>query len=99
MKQVYPFGAINGEYLPAAQMFLQIEKWLRSENAKQKEHGEIESVLMKDGMELLRLLFQGFLDQQSKEEVMEREIVCSLGLINPSCLVKGLKILGCLHHQ
>ena len=75
MKQVYPFGAINGEYLPAAQMFLQIEKWLRSENAKQKEHGEIESMLMKDGMELLRLLFQGFLDQQSKEEVMECEIV------------------------
>ena len=56
-------------------MFLQIEKWLRSENAKQKEHGEIESMLMKDGMELLRLLFQGFLDQQSKEEVMECEIV------------------------
>ena len=75
MEQEYSISVVNGEYLPAAQAFAVIVAWLHSPEAKQKEHGEIESSLMRDGTELLRLMFQGHLDERAANEVALDEIV------------------------
>lgn len=80
MEPIYQFSSGNDEYSPAARLFMEIEKWLRSQEAGQKEHGEIESFLSKEGTEVLRLLLQGYLDDRSVNEVKEDDVVGADGV-------------------
>ena len=83
MDQAYTFLPGNDECSPAARLFSETERWLQSEDVKQKEHGEIEALLMKEGMEILRLLFQGYLDGRAAREVKEEEVVGADGVSRP----------------
>lgn len=85
MERLYLTDIGNDEYSPAAQLFIKIERWLQSDEAKQKEHSEIEAFLMLDGIEVLRLLFQGYLDGQSVDEMKEEWVVGADGVRRPNC--------------
>ncbi len=52
----------------AAQQFFHIIDWLQSEGSQTLEHGEFEKLLKKEGFELLRRLFQAYLDNRAANE-------------------------------
>jgi hypothetical protein len=41
---------------------------LRSQRCLHAEHGEVEQFIRKDGLELMRLLLQGHLDEHARQE-------------------------------
>ncbi len=50
-------------FLHQLTVVLKSSKWLHA------EHGEVETLIQKDGFEILRLLFQGHLDERAKTEI------------------------------
>ena len=63
------------EYEAAIACFSDLQKNLQSNLTQTYEHGQVELLIKKDGNELLRLLFQAYLDQRSKAEVKHKEVV------------------------
>ncbi|NEO00534.1 MAG: ISKra4 family transposase [Moorea sp. SIO3I7] len=53
----------------ARELFEQIVDWLGSETVCGLEHGELETLLLENGYELLRRLLQGYLDRRSNDEI------------------------------
>lgn len=63
--------AIENEFSAAHMKFKEIVTWLSSKESQNLTHSEVESQLQKDGMELLRLLFQTYLDGRGLGNVGE----------------------------
>ncbi len=62
MSTVYKINAAADEFTLAAEQFHQVVNALRSSDALNLEHGEVEAWLHSEGVELLRRLLQGHLD-------------------------------------
>ena len=56
-------------FSPARELFEQVVSWLSSDNVCGLEHGELETQLLEQGYELLRRLFQGYLDRRRDDEI------------------------------
>ncbi len=56
------------EYVAAREQFEKLMGELRSESARSLEHGEAESLIAREGNELMRRLMQGYLDQRTATE-------------------------------
>ncbi len=56
------------EYVAAREQFEKLLGELRSESARSLEHGEAESLIAREGNELLRHLMQGYVDQRAAAE-------------------------------
>ena len=56
------------EFAAAREQFEKLIGELRSESTKNVEHGEVESLIEREGNELLRRLMQGHLDQRAQAE-------------------------------
>ena len=69
MSTVYKNTANADEFALAFEQFHQLVTTLRSHEQQQMEHGELESWLHGEGMELLRRLPQGHLDLRARREV------------------------------
>lgn len=72
MTTSYTKGA---EFQAAEEQFDAIIKALLSEAMSGSEHGEVETFVHGEGMELLRRLFQGYLDRRSRDEAMQAVVV------------------------
>ena len=80
MTQIYAFSQGFEEFFSASQQFEHLVNRLRSKEAAQMEHGEIEDLVDQEGRELLRRLFQGYLDRRCSNEVQHEAIEGSDGL-------------------
>ena len=69
MSTVYKNTTHADEFTLAFEQFHQLVTTLRSDEQQQMEHGELESWLHGEGMELLRRLLQGHLDLRARREV------------------------------
>ncbi len=56
------------EFVAAREQFEKLMGELRSDSARILEHGEVESLIAREGNELLRRLMQGYLDQRTAAE-------------------------------
>ena len=56
------------EYVAAREQFEKLMGELRSESSRILEHGEVESLIAREGNELLRRLMQGYLNQRTAAE-------------------------------
>lgn len=56
-------------FSPAQELFEQMVSWLASDNVCGLEHQQLESKLLEQGYELLRRLFQGYLDRRKDDEI------------------------------
>lgn len=79
MTQIYAFSQGFEEFFSASQQFEHLVHRLLSQEASQMEHGEIEELVEQEGRELLRRLFQGYLDHRSSNEVEHESLVGSDG--------------------
>ena len=59
--------------------------WARSERALSLEHGELESTVMKDGMEFMRLLTQAHLDLRAAREQPRHDVADADGDARTTC--------------
>jgi hypothetical protein len=59
---------VEAYYMPALEKFATLLNGIASPEAQNRTHGEIEQLLWTKGMELLRLAFQGHLNQRSSSE-------------------------------
>jgi hypothetical protein len=63
------------EFAAAREQFEKLTGELRSESARTLEHGDVESLIAREGNELLRRLMQGYLDQRAEaEEPLEKAV-------------------------
>jgi hypothetical protein len=63
------------EFVTAKEQFEKMISELRSESTQTLEHGDVESLIAREGNELLRRLMQGYLDQRAQaEEPLERVV-------------------------
>lgn len=69
----------NEEFKPAREGFESLINELVTENALKKEHGDIESLLYEDGMELLRKLLQAHLTIRTQRETKQNSVINSEG--------------------
>lgn len=73
--KAYTIDADFDEFATAKEQFEKMVGALRSESTRTLEHGEVESLIAREGNELLRRLMQGYLDQRAKaEEPLERVV-------------------------
>ena len=63
------------EFQAATEQFQAMIETLLSAAMSRSEHGEIETFLHCEGQELLRRLFQGYLDRRSEDEVVQAVVV------------------------
>jgi len=63
------------EFSAAREQFEAIVRQLHSPEVALLEHGDIEAIVHRDGMELLRRLFQGHLDWRANQEMRRSEII------------------------
>jgi len=71
----YTTEAEFDEFAMAKEQFEKMIGELRSESTRTREHGEVESLIAREGNELLRRMMQGYLDQRAKtEEPLEKVI-------------------------
>ena len=68
MSTVYKINTVPDEFTLAVDQFHQMVTALRSSELLNVEHGEVESWLHSEGMELLRRLLQGHVDVRAKHE-------------------------------
>jgi len=81
----YPDSNSFSEYEAANAYFSDLQRNLQSNLTQTYEHGQVELLLKTDGNELLRLLFQGYLDQRSKAEVKHAEVVGTDDKVRTHC--------------
>jgi hypothetical protein len=63
------------EFFTAREQFEAIVSQLHSAEATLLEHGDIEAIVHRDGMELLRRLVQGHLDWRANHEMRRSEVI------------------------
>jgi len=66
-------------FLLASRQFEDLVNLLRSPETKQMQHGSVESLIQRNGYELLRLLLQAHLDERAHEELHNKEMIGSDG--------------------
>ena len=73
----YPIGSATIEpyYMDACEQFEHLIGRLKHPDAQQMTHGEVEAVIHSEGMELLRRLTQGHLDQRSAQEPIREKVI------------------------
>ena len=64
--EAYSIQESLDEFSAAREQFDTIINVLRSVEMMKAEHGDVEKYLFKDGVELLRLMLQGYMDQRSE---------------------------------
>jgi len=64
----YTFPTTEDSFLNAQNLLNQMTVALKSQKWLHADHGQVEEMIHKDGMEVLRLLFQGNLDERAKLE-------------------------------
>ena len=78
----YPISdaTIETHYVDACEQFEHLIGRLKDPNAQKLTHGEVEAVIHREGMELLRRLTQGHLDQRSAQEPIQEKVIGEDGL-------------------
>ena len=73
----YPISSATIElhYLDACEQFEHLIGRLKHLDAKKLTHGEVEAVIHSEGMELLRRMTQGHLDQRSGQEPIREKVI------------------------
>jgi hypothetical protein len=66
--EAYTSDTYFDEFVGACEQFEKLLVELRSESARVLEHGDVESLIAREGNELLRRLLQGYLDQRTAAE-------------------------------
>lgn len=74
MEKIYHIKNAIDEFSSAVEQFTLLMTQLQSEQTIQMAHAEVESLLDKEGNELLRQLFQGHLDLRSAHEPKEKTV-------------------------
>lgn len=64
----YTFPSSEDSFLNARNLLNQLTEALKSNKWLHAEHGQVEEMICKDGFEILRILFQGHLDERAKVE-------------------------------
>lgn len=76
----YTFPSTEDSFLNAKNLLDQLADALKSKKWLHAEHGQVEEMIHKDGFEILRLLFQGNLDERARvepdmsDELMEENV-------------------------
>ena len=70
-----PSTEIDTHYVDACAQFEHLVGTLRHPDAQGLPHGEVEAVIHREGMELLRRLLQGYLDQRSAQEPLREQVI------------------------
>ena len=78
----YPISSatIETHYMDACEQFEHLVGRLKHPEAQKLTHGEVEAVIHTEGMELLRRLTQGHLDQRSAQEPIRDKVIGEDGL-------------------
>ncbi len=78
----YPISSatIDTHYVDGYEQFEHLVGRLKHPDAQKLTHGEIEAVIHREGMELLRRLAQGHLDQRSAQEPIREKVIGEDGL-------------------
>ncbi|MGB5473820.1 MAG: ISKra4 family transposase [Gammaproteobacteria bacterium] len=78
----YPIGSatIEPHYIDACEQFDHLIGRLQHPDAQKLTHGEVEAVIHSEGMELLRRMTQGHLDQRSAQEPFREKVIGEDGL-------------------
>jgi hypothetical protein len=87
-------AAENGPFAPATRFFDELKTQLGGKAALEMNHADAERLLQKEGTELLRRLYQGWLDQRAPGEAAE-PVVGAEGVRRPNArlLDRSLKSL------
>lgn len=85
MKESYTISEELEEFSAAREQFNRLVNRLCSEETRGLAHGEVETLLWSEGMEVLRRLLQGYLDLRSHKEVRHDEVKGSDGVIRSHC--------------
>jgi hypothetical protein len=78
----YPISSatIETHYVDACEQFEHLIGRLKHPDAQKLTHGEVEAVIHMEGMELLRRLTQGHLDQRCAQEPIQEKVIGEDGL-------------------
>ncbi len=79
----YPIfnDTIDPHYSDAYKHFEYLVGRLNDEETQKLTHGEVEDLIHTEGMELLRRLNQGYLDQRSTQEPLRERVVGEDGVV------------------
>jgi hypothetical protein len=75
-----PSAEIDSHYVDAREQFEHLVGTLKHPDAQGLTHGEVEAVIQSEGMELLRRLTQGYVDQRSAQEPIREQVIGEDGL-------------------
>jgi len=85
MNQIEQLERLHPVFLPALEHFMGLGVELAGEEAGKMEHAEIESLISKEGKEILRRMFQAHLDLRCTREVREETVAGSDGVVRLRC--------------
>ena len=72
-------------FVPALGCCVDLIESLKSVEAQTMEHGEIETMIFAEGMELMRLMLQGHMDHRHNLEVRQQQFTGADGKIRTHC--------------
>jgi hypothetical protein len=81
------------EFSAAREQFEKLMGELRSETTRTLEHGDVESLIAREGNELLRRLLQGYLDQRAEAEEPLEKVVGADGHERRHCRARSRDLL------
>ncbi len=85
MRQAYGMEPGHDGFQAAFAHYIHLVDELRSEALRPARHDEVEALLWQDGMELLRLLFQGHFDQRARLEPVLAAVIGHDGVERSHC--------------
>ena len=89
----YTTEAEFDEFATAKEQFEKMIGELRSESTRTLEHGEVESLIAREGNELLRRLMQGYLDQRAKTEEPLEKVIGADGQERSHCRARSRDLM------
>ena len=91
--RAYTTEAEFDEFATAKEQFEKMIRELRSESTRTLEHGDVESLIAREGNELLRRLMQGHLDQRAQAEEPLERVVGADGHERQYCRVRSRELM------
>ncbi len=85
MDQVPDIDSLNEAFRSACDQFQAIMDQLRSNATAQLEHDQVETLIKKQGTELMRLLLQGHLNERCKDEQHKQAVQGADGVDRTRC--------------